>query len=186
VLSDHGEEFGEHGGRGHGYSVYGELMRVAMIYSWPAQIAGGRKIDAPASLIDVLPTVTQLAGVAAPSGLPGVSLAPLLAGKPPPPERTLFALRFKEGGSRQLWAAQRGKWKLILSGKGHKLFDRSVDPGEQHDVSAEHPDVVAQLSAELKAFRESAQVDQGSKVDVQLDAEQIRALDKLGYTDGKK
>jgi choline-sulfatase len=185
VLSDHGEEFGEHGDLGHGYSLHAELMRIALMFSWPADLPGGRRLDTPASIVDVLPTLAQLAGVPAPKELGGVSLAPLLAGKPPPAERTLFALRFKDGGVRQLWAAQRGRWKLILSGRGPQLYDHERDPFERTDVAAEHPEVLESLLNDLRAFRARTLASEGAKVEVELDAEALRALEALGYTDGK-
>ncbi len=185
VLSDHGEEFGEHGGTGHGYSIHSELMRIALFFTWPAQLPGGRRVETPVSIVDVLPTLAQLAGLGASNEVAGVSLAPALAGRAAPPERTLFALRFREGGVRQLWAAQRGPWKLILSGKGPQLFDHSSDPFEKRNVAAEHPERVAALMAELKAFRALEPAATGAKVNVQLDENALKALRELGYTDAK-
>ncbi len=186
VLSDHGEEFGEHGGTGHGYSIHSELMRIALFFAWPAQLPGGRRIETPVSIVDVLPTLAQLAGLGpVNNALAGVSLAPSLAGRAAPPERTLFALRFREGGVRQLWAAQRGQWKLILSGKGPQLFDHASDPFEKRNVAAEHPELVASLMAELKAFRALEPAAAGAKVNVQLDEGALKALRELGYTDAK-
>jgi arylsulfatase A-like enzyme len=183
VVSDHGEEFGEHGALGHGYSVHNELMRIVMLYSWPAVLPQGRRIVQPVSILDVLPTLAQLVGLDVPQDRSGVSLAPSLAGRAEPPERTLFALRLKEGGTRQLWAAQRGNWKLILSGTGAQLYDHSIDPLERKDVSREHPETVERLLGELREFRAGSHVRGGTKVDVELDADAIKALEQLGYTD---
>lgn len=183
VVSDHGEEFGEHGALGHGYSVHNELMRIVMLYSWPAVLPQGKRITQPVTILDVLPTLAQLVGLEAPTDRAGISLAPVLAGRSEAPERTLFALRLKEGGARQLWAAVRGPWKLILSGTGPQLFDHSLDPFERKDVAAANPEVVERLLEDLRAFRAGSHVRGGSKVDVELDAEAIKALEKLGYTD---
>lgn len=185
VVSDHGEEFGEHGESGHGYSVHSELMRIAMLFSWPAQLAQARRIETPVSIVDVLPTLAQLAGVAAPPGLAGTSLAPALADRGPVPERTLFALRSRQGGKRQLWAAQRGPWKLILAAKGPQLYDHSEDPFEHHNLAEERPEIVASLMEELERFRALQPVGAGAKVEVQLDDAALKALRELGYTDVK-
>jgi hypothetical protein len=56
--------------------------RVPLIVSWPGRIAGGRRFDAPVSLIDVLPTVLDLTGLPMPDVMQGQSLAPLLRGEP--------------------------------------------------------------------------------------------------------
>ncbi len=185
VLSDHGEEFGEHGGTGHGYSIHSELMRIALFFTWPAQLPRGRRVETPVSIIDVLPTLAQLAGLGPANQVAGVTLAPALAGGAALPARTLFALRFREGGVRQLWAAQRGPWKLILSGKGPQLFDHRTDPFEKRNVAAEHPELVNSLMAELQAFRALEPTARGAKVEVELDAGALKALQELGYTDVK-
>ena len=85
VTSDHGEEFLEHGGAGHGQSHYQELMRVPMIMAGPGIQA--RTVSTPVSLIDVMPTMLELAGLKPPPHLPGRSLADVVRSKskePPP------------------------------------------------------------------------------------------------------
>jgi arylsulfatase A-like enzyme len=57
VTADHGEEFGEHGGLGHGHGLHEELLRVPLLIRWPAGIPGGRRIDEPVTLLDVYPTL---------------------------------------------------------------------------------------------------------------------------------
>lgn len=89
VLSDHGEEFGEHGGLQHGHALFEESLRVPLVFVGPG-IAPARHAE-PVSLIDVLPTLLELAGVPAPPALDGRSLVPALRGGGLPPERTLFA-----------------------------------------------------------------------------------------------
>src|SRR5262245_19203375 len=61
-LSDHGEEFHEHGSWFHGHSVYQELLHVPLIMRVPGLTDGGRRIDMNAQLIDVLPTLADLIG----------------------------------------------------------------------------------------------------------------------------
>jgi arylsulfatase A-like enzyme len=102
VLSDHGEEFGEHGLFQHGGAVYEETLRVPLVLVGPGVPAGVR-IDAPVSLIDVLPTLLDLAGLPAVPGTDGISLAPLLTGGAAPAERTLFA----EARARRRWRRPR-------------------------------------------------------------------------------
>ena len=78
-LSDHGEEFLEHGRMFHGQSVYGELTRVPLIVRWPAGL-GGRVVDEVVQSIDVMPTLLALGGIE-PPGVQGQSLTPLLTRK---------------------------------------------------------------------------------------------------------
>ncbi len=87
VSSDHGEQFWEHGGTGHGGDFLGpELTDIPLIVSLPrasAAAARGRVVDAEASFLDILPTVLDAAGLPVPSDLDGYSLLPELLGRRP-------------------------------------------------------------------------------------------------------
>lgn len=76
LVADHGDEFLEHGGLGHGGTLYRELLQVPFLLVGPGIPA--RDVDAPVSLIDLFPTLCELARVTPPSGLQGRSLVPLL------------------------------------------------------------------------------------------------------------
>jgi choline-sulfatase len=184
VVSDHGEEFHEHGGTGHGATLYGELTRIVLIVAWPGRWSSGRFVDAPASLVDVYPTLADLAGAPFRPGLAGRSLVPVIEGAAEPePERPLFAHRLHTGTDKQLWSIVRGRWKLIESVDGVELYDLAADPRETEDLSAGEAARVAALRRELEEFRRSAQPVGAERVDVELDAKQLEALRELGYTD---
>ncbi|HEX2486184.1 MAG TPA: sulfatase [Myxococcota bacterium] len=73
VTSDHGEEFLDHGGLGHGTTVYGELVRVPLVLSAPQLGAPGR-VSALSRHLDLAPTLLDLAGVPRPASFRGRSL----------------------------------------------------------------------------------------------------------------
>ena len=73
ILSDHGEEFGEHGGMGHGRTLHQEVLRVPLVISAPGLLAP-TQVTAPVSLLDVVPTVLDLLGLEAATGQRGISL----------------------------------------------------------------------------------------------------------------
>jgi choline-sulfatase len=78
-MSDHGELALSHGGmRQKAFNVYEETLRVPLIISNPRLFPQGRTSDAPASLIDLLPTVASLCDVAPPAGLRGTDLTPVI------------------------------------------------------------------------------------------------------------
>src|SRR4030095_5711886 len=79
VTGDHGESLGEHGERAHGFFLYDTTVRVPALVHFPGRVAPGTS-DAPARLVDLLPTILDLAGLPAPDGLDGVRLRPLLDG----------------------------------------------------------------------------------------------------------
>ena len=91
LLADHGEEFGEHGGQGHGRTLYREVLQVPLLFWSPGLIAPGR-IATPVSLLDVAPTLLDLLGLPKDPQHDGMSLAATLrrgAAKSPAP-RPIF------------------------------------------------------------------------------------------------
>jgi arylsulfatase A-like enzyme len=73
ITSDHGEEFGEHGGTGHGRTLHQEVLRVPLVIAAPGLLAPAR-VTTPASLLDVAPTVLELLGLEPVTTHRGVSL----------------------------------------------------------------------------------------------------------------
>jgi arylsulfatase A-like enzyme len=98
IVSDHGEEFGEHGHFQHGGDVYEEVLRVPFVIVGPG-VPAGRRVTDLVSLVDAMPTLLDLAGVSPPRDLDGTSLVATLRDGTPLPERTLFA----EARARRRW-----------------------------------------------------------------------------------
>jgi arylsulfatase A-like enzyme len=82
VVSDHGESLGEDGIWGHSYSLTDADVHVPLLVRLPGGEHGGRRVADPVALLDVLPTVLELAGATAPAGIHGRSLVPALRGEP--------------------------------------------------------------------------------------------------------
>jgi len=77
LVSDHGEEFGEHGGVDHGRTVYEELLRVPLIVKFPNSRWAGTRVHRRVSTVDIFPTFLGIAGLRRPaSGIDGESLSP--------------------------------------------------------------------------------------------------------------
>ncbi|MEO8605509.1 MAG: sulfatase [bacterium] len=150
VLSDHGEAFSEHGERGHGCTVkpYEEVTRVPLLLRMPGRLPAGERIDTPASLIDVAPTILSLVGLPGQSGLSGPSLPGL--GLP------------DDAGAAPVFAfcddsltVRVGSYKLITSRTGKfpdELYDLAADPQERANIAAANPERVAALRKETDAF----------------------------------
>ena len=190
IVSDHGEEFRDHGRTGHRYSLYAELNDVLMILAGPG-IDARRVDDHNVSLIDVLPTLLDVADLAAPEGASGGSLIPLARGERPDldPDRPVFAHRIRGGATEPLlerpplWAVVAGHWKLIENGEDEtvELYDTEADPLEQRDLAEERPEVVERLRAVLRGFTAGAVRHQGGDVQIDVDDELLRRLEELGY-----
>ena len=144
-------------------------MRVPAIFRWPGKIPAGRRTDAIAANIDVLPSVARLAGAAVPVDrvIDGRDLWPLLTGETPrSPHRHFHYL----GGSMEGRVNYRGirdeRWKLIVSvgddgkAKPEQLYDLGADIGEKFDRLKEHPDIAQRLTAEAQRFHDEIKANQ--------------------------
>jgi arylsulfatase A-like enzyme len=195
-MSDHGEEFLEHGRTFHQQSAYGELANVPLFFWWPGRVPAGRRVADTVQSIDVMPTLLDLVGVAPPAGIQGASLAPFFNGQTPPgwprPAVTEAAGRTTPGGEDPvaMVAVSLGDWKLVhhrkrlAPGPEFELFSRRRDPLDQTDVAPAHPEVVARMARELQAWQrwaESMRVKPDSELASSLKAEELERLRALGY-----
>ena len=132
--------------RGLKRDVYEGGIRTVMVTWWPGMIAPDVESGAIWTFADVLPTLTDAAGVAPPPGIDGVSVLPTLLGNNQPElaERPLY-WEFHEGQFAQ--AIRMGRWKAVRQNPDEPtaLYDLSVDIGETNNVAAAHPDIVAAM-----------------------------------------
>jgi hypothetical protein len=127
LTSLHGEEFFEHGGAGHGHTLYEESIRVPLSIRAPRLLAPGR-VTVPVDLLDLAPTLVDLVGGAAPDAWQGESLVPVIDDPQPPPR---LVVAYLGDGSR---AGIIGDHKLIVGpGRSERLLDLAADPGEQEE-----------------------------------------------------
>lgn len=190
VVSDHGEEFLDHGGMGHHLTLFQEVNRILYLFHGPGLgIRPGVRAEA-VSGIDLLPTILSFAGVAdVPGARDGVSLVPLLRAEAGLPEddalertlseRTLFAHRW--GNDLNLYAAIQGGWKRIEGPFGTWLYDLRVDRTERNDLSKQEPDRLRALGEALEAYRARDFTGPSEETDVGIDDELLRKLEELGY-----
>jgi MFS family permease len=146
VTSDHGEEFGDHGGAAHVYNLYDETLRVPLLIAAPG--LGVSQVDDPVSLLDIVPTVLALLDVPPPPALDGISLVPALRGERLP-QRSLFAETIRLGRAQR--AIIDGNYKLVFNARFHtyELYDLARDPGEQWSLADALPEVTARLARQM-------------------------------------
>ncbi|HKA15529.1 MAG TPA: sulfatase [Myxococcota bacterium] len=188
VLSDHGQAFGEHGELGHGPNtgLFGEVNRIVLMISAPARGIRPGESTAVVSIVDVLPTLCELAGLPAPAGARGASLVPLLAPGDPSAaqrfaDRAVLAHVVGDRVPEPTRAVIRGQWKLVHGHSGTALYDLARDPREERDVAEDHREIAEALEAELA--REPAPRSGGETIDVKLDGADLERLKKLGYAE---
>ena len=145
--------FSSSGGlRGIKRDLYEGGIRVPMIARWTGTIPAGRLSHQPWAHWDVFPTVAEIAGAKTPPGLDGLSMARELRGAAQPAHEFMY-WEFHERGFQQ--AVRMGKWKgvRLKPGAPLELYDLAADPTEAREISAKHPEVVAQIEAYLKTAR---------------------------------
>ncbi len=128
-------------------------IRVPLIVRWPGRVPAGTVRDDLAASFDWFPTLLELAGVEPGSPeVDGRSLVPVLTDSSPAFEGPIFWEDVHQ--ERRRFAVRHRHWKL-LSEKGRtSLFDLRRDPGESTDLAAHHPDVVAEMTAACRRWRE--------------------------------
>lgn len=203
-VSDHGEEFFEHGVNWHGLSLYGHQTDVPFLLWGPGFVPRGVVVEPPVQLVDVLPTLVALAGIERPEHAQGRDLLPLVAataaGEPPTrrgfrvepvfAERTTVGIDrgFPPGTMPTSWAVLTDRWRLIRNPEPPEgapeweLYDRAVDPLSLEDVADRHPEVVAELAPPLDRWRtwvEERKLAADAAGD--LSAAELDRLRSLGY-----
>lgn len=150
------------GMRGKKSSIYDGGHRVPFFIHWPeGKLSGGNEIDVLAAHIDVLPTLADLTGISVPPeyDVDGLSLTPLLDKSDQKWPRDHLIVQYHGaawGGDFPLQpfantAILTEKWRLINEDTT-KLFDITVDPGQDNDVSEQFPEVVEKLKALYEPF----------------------------------
>jgi arylsulfatase A-like enzyme len=187
ITADHGEEFYEHGGWGHGQSLYEEQLRIPGILLGEG-IRPGAVLAQPGRLIDLAPTLLDLAGIAPPKEMAGQSwknelLASNASARDPLAVEILSEIVYGDA----YWARslRQGPWKIIVSRMGEKrreqLFDLESDPLERADRAASDPVMLDALRLRLEGLVQAAQQGRSEEVSAEFDPATMERLRALGY-----
>lgn len=178
VTADHGESLGEHGEPTHSYTVYDATQHVPMILAG-AGLPAGRVVGATVRLVDVAPTLLELAGAAPLAGVRGRSLLPLVRGEGDAPRDAYvetLATHLDLGWS-PLVGVRDARWKYVRAPRP-ELYDLERDPGEQTNLAAAEPARVAALDTRVE---EDLAGERTAAADPGLGPEERDALRALGY-----
>ena len=137
-------------------------LRIPAIVRWPGHVPAGRVVAEPVVNSDWVPTLLAIAGQPVPAGFDGVSLAGLLCGHEPAPQRPFFwhFPHYTNQGSQPEGAIRDGDWKLIeyYADSRLDLFNLAQDTAEKNNLAAREPDRVRAMRAKLAAWREATGV----------------------------
>ncbi|MFB3902154.1 MAG: sulfatase-like hydrolase/transferase [Acidobacteriota bacterium] len=124
-------------------------LRVPCLLRWPGHVPAGAISPQVSVNMDLTATILAAAGQLPPAdkSLDGIDLLPILSGKSPVVDRSLFwRINFPR---RTQKAVRSGKWKYVFDVHAHMLFDMETDPSERHNVAYQQPEVMARLRAAL-------------------------------------
>ncbi len=145
IMSDHGDEFFEHGGVGHGHSLYSELIRIPFIFHYPKGLPSGLRISQGVEAMDLAPTLLSMAGLPVPEDMQGADLTHLIRNHKTRPPRPAFA-----SAGNVTVAVHLGREKMILRhGSDYELYDLETDPLEQTNQKGSFPVVERALKDAL-------------------------------------
>ncbi|MBN1274642.1 MAG: sulfatase [Candidatus Aminicenantes bacterium] len=194
LLSDHGEEFHDHGAWEHSHSLYNELIKIPLLIKFPENAHAGQRVEAFVSIVDVLPTIMDFYGIKShkKADIDGISLLKTINGKTKKNRKIISylapsALRFKVP---EKIAVLSNNIKFILQKKmtpediayfetppppiKNEMFDIFADPGETVNIINSRPVEARRL---LK-FIESLSFKEGKR---EYFEELKKYLRSLGY-----
>ncbi len=184
VTSDHGEMLGEHGEESHGYFIYQPAIKVPLIVKLPGRTEA-RRISALAGIIDIVPTVCGLLGVAPPGQVEGIDLSAAFDGQEIPGDRALFceSLWPTQYSANSLLGLVDAQYKYIQTTRP-ELYELTTDPGETINLAAAEPARAQRMKDELALILQESAANNSPGGKTLLDEETRRRLESLGYVGG--
>lgn len=204
IVSDHGEEFWDHGWTAHGHTLYQELTHCALVMWNPRLLPHARRVSEPVQLIDIMPTILDSTGAPRAKFMEGQTLLPLARGQAFLRRTPVMSSRFAHPGAQtngpirenrtDTFALIDPKWKLIYRDKARQvgiprveLYDRAKDRQEAHNVAAQNPAEVERLMSKVGDWinaQNRLRVVLGHGGKSELDEQTVRQLRSLGYLGG--
>jgi len=186
VVGDHGESLGEHAERTHGIFTYRSTLSVPFLIAGPG-IPIGRVVSEPVSILDLAPTVAELAGLSNAKLQDGISLARVvLRGEAAPRSRSIYfesMLPFNSYG----WVAPRGeadgRYAFIDLPK-REVYDLRSDPEQARNLYTATDPLSASLARRFERVTVGLAKHAGQGTPAPLTEEQRARLSSLGYFPG--
>ncbi|NIM90427.1 MAG: sulfatase-like hydrolase/transferase [Candidatus Aminicenantes bacterium] len=192
LLSDHGEEFGDHGGYDRGYeyeydsgkmhahTLYDEILRIPLIIRYPKKIKGNKIVNQQVRSIDILPTILSLLDISYEGTFEGLDLS--RNNFTPEDNLKAYSESILEGAEKK--SLRTKEWKLIYHpvSQRYELYNLAQDPEEKVNLVRQEERVFASLKNELFSWMERMPKEETkAKKKRKLSEEEIEALKALGY-----
>jgi choline-sulfatase len=191
-TADHGEGLDDHGITGHNATVYEEEVRIPLVLVWDGHLPAGVRLEQPAHLVDIGPTIVGLLGLETIANSEGLDLAPYCLGATESnTQRPVFfqrptypreRKRFTQSGP--AYGVRIGRWKYTepTGDEPRELFDLSADPRERENLVEVETERAAELAAVLADWLAVQRAGAPDR-DLQEHAQNEAGLRALGYMD---
>ena len=183
LVGDHGEGLGSHGEGTHGYFIYDYAIHVPLIIVTPFEVLGGVRVSSQVRVVDIFPTLMEIAAVTLPAETHGRSLLPLMFRPQKEEDRFAYAESMSPNlqfGWSSLHSLRTTQYKYIDTPKA-ELFDLTRDPGEQTNLLQQYPDIAREMKDTLDRLMEETSRGAPTPQAANLDKETIEKLSALGY-----
>jgi arylsulfatase A-like enzyme len=188
IAADHGESLGAHGEDTHGIFLYDETIHVPLLMKLPEgqPAAEPARVAAKVRVVDIAPTLLEIAAVPVPAQLPGQSLLRIAksarstssgSGDQPVYSRSDLPQRGFGWSPLESWRA--GKYLYIRAPKP-ELYDLAADPGATHNLAQSSKATLDTMAAQLDNFDRHFSGEAG-KSPVELSSSELQKLASLGY-----
>jgi choline-sulfatase len=179
IAADHGESLGAHGEETHGVFLYDETIRVPLLLKFPQNQNAGKRVAARARLLDVAPTILEIAGVPIPSQMQGQSLQRIARANTDQPAYSITVFPQQAFGWSALESWRAGKFLYIKAPKP-ELYDLSTDPGATRNLAQTSKATLETIAGQLDAFDRRFS-DAGNSGGPELTSSEMQKLASLGY-----
>ncbi len=189
VVADHGESLGAHGEDTHGVFLYDETIHVPLLIKLPASQPAAKpatvRAAAEVRLVDIAPTLLEIAAIPVPSQMPGQSLLRIAKSRSsggsgadqPVYSRSDLPQRGFGWSPLESWRA--GKYLYIRAPKP-ELYDLTADPGTAHNLAQSSRATLDTMAAQLDNFDHRFSGEAG-KSSAELSSSEMQKLASLGY-----
>jgi tetratricopeptide (TPR) repeat protein len=181
VAASHGESLGAHGEETHGIFLYDETIHVPLLLRLPEATPAAKRVAAKVRLVDIAPTLLEIAGVSVPSQMQGESLL-RIARAATPADQPVYSrsdLPQRAFGWSRLESWRAGKYLYIRAPKA-ELYDLTADPAAAHNLAQSSKATLDTLAGQLAVFDRHFTGEAG-KSGAELSSSEMQKLASLGY-----
>ena len=180
IASDHGESLGAHGEETHGVFLYDETIHVPLLLKFPQSQNAGKRVTARARLVDVAPTILEIASMPIPSQMQGQSLLRIARANADQPVYSISNFPQQAFGWSALESWRAGKYLYIRAPKP-ELYDLLADPGATRNLAQTSKATLETIAGQLDAFDRRFNDPGNASGGPELTSSEMQKLASLGY-----